>query len=461
MAEVDGQKRAWSLSHDVVEGARSGSQANPMGVWCFYDMAKKSGSTALAPDAALAQYLKTGDADAVQAALLAPDAAKGPNAKLLKDLTDPKGPFLGAARKDDGVLPKETREPLAAMRSDLAGLKKTLPPPIPECHGLQEGGCPKTTWAGYHDAPIHIRGRYDRLGALVPRRFPKVLAGDAQPAITKGSGRRELAAWVSSVENPLTAKVMANRLWQGHFGEGIVRTANNYGKLGTPPTHPELLDWLAQEFVRSGWSVKEMHRRIMLSSTYRQSSAADSATAKADPGNALFGRMSRRRLTAEELRDGLLVAADGLDRALKGPSVKDLASNRRTLYITTVRSDRSTYRMLFDAADPNAMVERRVDSTVAPQALFLLNHPFAMAQARALSVRVVKQAAADEAARIQWLYGLLYGRPATEREVMIGKAVLSRGREAGKLAGGGPKPEEIWEPYCQVLLCSNEFMYVD
>jgi hypothetical protein len=203
-----------------------------------------------------------------------------------------------------------------------------------------------------------------------------------------------------------------------------------------------------------------MHRRIMLSSTYRQSSSGDPATAKADPGNALFGRMGRRRLTAEEMRDALLVAADGLDRAMKGPSVKDLTSGRRTLYITTVRSDRSTYRMLFDAADPNAMVERRIDSTVAPQALFLLNHPFSIAQARALSVRAAKQGSTDDH-RIQWLYGLLFSRPATEREVMIGKAVLSRGREAGRFAGDGPKPEELWEPYCQVLLCSNEFMYVD
>src|SRR6185503_14997700 len=189
VAEIDGRKRSWSLAHDVVEGARAGSQANPMGVWCFTDMGRKSGSTALAPDTALAQYLKTGDAEAVQAALLAPDAAKGPNAKLLKDLTDPKGPFLGAARKDDGALPKETREALAAMRSELADRKKTLPPAIPVCHGLQEGGCPKTTWAGFHDAPIHIRGRYDRLGAVVPRRFPKVVAGDVQQPITQGSGR--------------------------------------------------------------------------------------------------------------------------------------------------------------------------------------------------------------------------------------------------------------------------------
>jgi hypothetical protein len=461
VTEVEGQKRSWSLTHDVLEGARAGSEANPMGVWCFYDMAKKSGSTGLAPDSALAKWMAGGDADEVQAALVAPEAAKGPNAKLLKDLTDPKGPFLGAARREDGALSGEIREALAKMRAELADLKKTLPPAIPACHGAQEGGCPQTSWAGFHDSPVHIRGRYDRLGAMVPRRFPKVLAGDAQQPIGKGSGRLELARWIASADHPLTAKVMANRIWQGHFGEGIVRTANNYGKLGTPPSHPELLDFLAREFVRVGWSMKAMHRQIMLSTTYRQSSIGDPATVKADPANQFFGRMNRRRLTAEELRDGLLSAADALDRTMKGPSVKEITGGRRTLYVTTVRSDRSTYRMLFDAADPNAIVERRIDSTVAPQALFLLNHPFAMAQAKALAARVAKQTAADDAARIQWLYAILYGRPATDREAKIGLAVLSRARDAGNQAGAGPAAEQLWEPYCQILLCSNEFIYVD
>ena len=461
VAEVEGQKRAWSLTHDVLEGVRAGSEANPMGVWCFYDLGKKSGSTALAPDSALAKWLAGGQADDVQQALLAPDAPESPNARLLKDLTDPKGPFLGAARKEETALTDETREALSKMRAGLAELKKSLPPAIPTCHGVQEGGCPQTAWAGFRDAPVHVRGRYDRLGAVVPRRFPKVLAGDAQQPIAKGSGRLELARWVASADHPLTAKVMVNRIWQGHFGEGIVRTANNYGKLGTPPSHPELLDWLAREFVRVGWSMKAMHRQILLSSTYRQSSVADPATAKADPANQLFGRMNRRRLTAEELRDGLLWAADALDRTMKGPSILDIANARRTLYLRTVRSDRSTYRMLFDAADPNAIVERRTDSTVAPQALFLLNHPFAMAQSKALAARVAKQGPGGDAARIQWLYAQLYGRPAADREAKIGLAVLSRAREVGDQAGAGTPAEQLWEPYCQILLCSNEFMYVD
>jgi hypothetical protein len=199
----------------------------------------------------------------------------------------------------------------------------------------------------------------------------------------------------------------------------------------------------------------------MLSATYAQSCAADSATANADPGNLLFGRMNRRRLTAEEIRDSLLVAGDSLDRTMKGPSVKEIASPRRTIYLTTVRSDRSTYKMLFDAADPGAIVEKRIDSTVAPQALFLLNHPFAVTQAQALGRRAVQKGPAEEAARIQWLYQTLYGRTATEREAKIGQALLARGREQERQAGAGPTPEQVWEPYCQILLCANEFIYVD
>ena len=160
---------------------------------------------------------------------------------------------------------------------------------------------------------------------------------------------------------------MVNRIWQHHFGEGIVRTPNNYGKLGTPPTHPELLDYLACQFVESGWSVKAMHRAIMLSAAYQQSSTPDPAVLKADPDNLLFGRMNRRRLESETLRDSMLTVAGDLDPTLGGPSIRDLSIHRRTLYVMTVRSDRATYQFLFDAADPNVIVEKRLDSTVAPQ----------------------------------------------------------------------------------------------
>src|SRR5439155_18289891 len=145
-----------------------------------------------------------------------------------------------------------------------------------------------------------------RLGDVVPRRFPQILAGENQKPIAEGSGRLQVANWIASRENPLTARVMVNRLWQHHCGEGIVRTPNNYGKLGTPPTHPQLLDYLAARFIQSGWSIKQMHRQIMLSATYQQSAAASSNST--DPDNVFLSHVNRRRLDAESFRDAMLAA---------------------------------------------------------------------------------------------------------------------------------------------------------
>jgi uncharacterized protein DUF1553/uncharacterized protein DUF1549/cytochrome c len=368
---------------------------------------------------------------------------------------------------------------LAALEAERRQLATQLAPPQ-SCQGLQEGGIMGTAYAGFHDARIHVRGRYDRLGDLRPRAFPALLAGENQAPLTEGSGRLQLAHWLASADNPLTARVMVNRIWQHHFGEGIVRTANNFGKLGTPPTHPELLDWLAVEFVKSGWSVKAMHRLIMMSEVYQRSgecsvlsaqfSVADAANERAlssehwalstehlqrakavDPENTLLARFPRRRLSAEELRDAMLVAAGKLDRTLGGPSVKELDAPRRTLYVKTIRSERATYQMLFDGADPNTIVEKRTDSTVAPQALWLLNHPFALAQARALAESVAHEASPETDGRIAWLYERLFARPPQPEEIRTAGAAIAR-------LGGN---ETAWEQLCQVLLCSNEFAYVD
>jgi hypothetical protein len=299
---------------------------------------------------------------------------------------------------------------------------------------------------------IHVRGRYDRLGDLVPRRFPEILLGDAgkdQKPITEGSGRLQLARWLTRPEHPLTARVLVNRVWQYHFGEGIVRTPSNFGKLGERPTHPELLDYLAHEFVQSGWSVKHLHRLMMLSATYQQSSEAEPATRKADPDNRLFGRMQRRRLEAEAVRDSLLAVSGKLDAKMGGPAVRDFGAPRRTLYLMTIRSDRSGFGPLFDVADSTAPADHRNVSTVAPQALFLMNHPFAKEQAKALARRIASGKGID-AEKIGQAYTLLYGRPATEEEVKIGLTLL-----------GPAANEAAWAEYCQVLLCANEFIYID
>ncbi len=351
------------------------------------------------------------------------------------------------------VAPPPAPEHLADLKRELEGLKKRLEVPVPSAHGIQEGGVPQSVWAGIADAPILIRGRYDRRGSIVPRRFPRILAGDNQPAIAGGSGRLDLARWMASPANPLTARVMVNRVWQDHFGEGLVRTPNNFGKLGDPPVLPELLDYLAVSFVKSGWSIKALHRAIMLSSAYQRSSEGPAELTAADPENRWFGRMNRRRLDAEALRDSLLALAGRLDPAMGGPAVNDMASPRRTLYLMAVRSDRSNYRMLFDAADPTAIVEKRLDSTVAPQALFLMNNSFVLNLARDLAGRVPALLGSDKE-KIQWLYRRIYGRRPEPGEIRIGEGLLRRARES--MDGG-----RAWQQYCQMLLCANEFIYVD
>jgi hypothetical protein len=344
---------------------------------------------------------------------------------------------------------------LAKLRQELDIIKKNPLPPVPIALAAQEGGVPQSVYEGFHDARIQIRGSYTRLGDVVPRRFPVILAGEKQPPITKGSGRMELAQWIASERNPLTARVIVNRIWEYHFGQGIVRTPSNFGKQGEKPTHPELLDFLADRFVKNGWSIKQMHREILLSSTYQQASAVGDNTLKLDPDNRLFSRMNRKRLEAEAVRDNLLAVSGRIDLSLGGPSTRDFTGPRRTLYLMTIRSDKSGFGPLFDAADPESSVDRRTISTVAPQALFLLNDPFVLGQTKALTKRLLADKAASDGERIDKAYALLYGRPATDAERAIGEKLLKR------LADRGQKAEAAWAAYCQVLLCANEFIYVD
>ena len=485
--------RTWSLKNDVVPDLLGGG-ANPhadahgnASVWYFFDAGDGMMAAGFGPDSVLAAWFRaTADAKpgqpppsraraeaaarSIKTTLVALDKAvdamkakgkevktlTGSNIELYKSLTDPKGPFWAAARADPTNLPESLRAQVGPLLEEQSKLKAQLAQPIPTAHALQEGGTPQSEYVGFNDARVMLRGRYDRLGDVVPRRFPRILAGDSQDPIKEGSGRLQLAKWIASPDNPLTARVMVNRIWLHHFGEGIVRTPNNYGKLGTPPTHPELLDHLAVKFVKSGWSIKQMHRYMMLSSTYQQSSVGDDATTRADPDNLLFGRMNRRRLEAEALRDSMLAAAGRLDRPMGGKAISELNTPRRSLYLMTIRSDRANYRTLFDAADPGAIVEKRNESTVAPQALFLLNHPFAVEQAKALADLALKQASADDRGRIDWLYRRLYARPPTAQEVDLAMSVLGGVNQT--------KPDEVaaaWTQYCQILLCANEFMYVD
>jgi hypothetical protein len=327
-----------------------------------------------------------------------------------------------------------------------------LPAP-PLAMAAREGGTPGGLFPNIQDVPIHIRGSYARLGPLVPRRLPRFLAGDHQQPIEQGaSGRMELARWIASAENPLTARVIVNRIWQHHFGAGLVRTPSNFGKLGEPPTHAALLDWLAAELVADGWSLKQLHRQIVLSAAYQQSSIGARDALRTDPDNRRLARFAPRRLEAEAIRDTLLLVAGQLDTQRGGPAADDVMTRRRSLYVQTARWDRSNIATLFDAANPDASVEQRAVTTVSPQALFLLNHPFSSDMARHFAARLRAQSESD-AGRIELAYRLLYGRPPLAKELEIGQAFLARAANLGA--------DAAWVDYAHLLLCTNEMIYVD
>jgi hypothetical protein len=469
----------WDLTHDVIDNLLDGnphrdSQGNA-GVWSFWDLAGSGRKDrmpavdhALAAVEPLVAEVTAGKRDRAALAQAARtfqamiDLA-GPDSPLVHDLTGARSPFWVRERDDAKYLPEAARNALAKRSAEVEALRNSTPP-LPCANGAQEGGPRFSLFPGVGDVRIHVRGSYSNLGPRVPRHFPRVLAGDRQPPITSGSGRLELARWVGSADNPLTARVMVNRIWQHHFGEGIVRTPSNFGRRGTPPTHPELLDWLARRFVESGWSVKAVHRLILLSAAYQESSRPTPELLHADPDNLLFGRMNRRRLEAEALRDGLLAVCGRLEETRGGPAA-DPHGTRRMLYLKVARSDRSGFGTLFDAADASMHVEKRTTSTVAPQALSLLHGPLVLEGLQQLTSRpeVAKGAPAE---RVQALYRVIFGRKATPEEVAVGcrftesltaePAAPAKGAEMEKVAPLGP-----WETYAQALLLSNEFLFVD
>jgi hypothetical protein len=338
---------------------------------------------------------------------------------------------------------------------------------------------------------VHLRGNRHTLGPEVPRRFLGVLVGEDQaPLRTTQSGRLELARWIASPDNPLTARVMVNRLWQHHFGTALVATSDNFGTRGERPSHPELLDWLAVEFVRSGWSVKALHRLLMLSSAYQRSSASNSASRRLDASNRLLGRMPLRRLDAEAVRDAMLAVSGQLARTPGGSEsgeflyargeVIDKArdffrpnqvkaddpvytqSRKRSVYLPVVRNAMPDVLALFDGADPNGVTAVRNDTTVPSQALFLLNHLFVREQARHFAARLLADPTASDHDRLVKAYRVALGRaptPAEVEEVTTFLAVLRSRAEARGQQGEARRL--AWQAWCQTLLVRNEFLYLD
>ena len=328
------------------------------------------------------------------------------------------------------------------------------------------------------NAKIQLRGEPDKPGEEVPRRFLAILGGDALPPGASGSGRLELADWLTRPSNPLTARVFVNRVWAWHFGEGLVATPSDFGLRGEAPSHPELLDWLASEFIRSGWSVKALHRLILNSKTYRASSADEPANLAADPGNRLLWRFVRRPLDAESIRDAMLAVGGNLDRSVPGPHpfppVETWAftihrpfhevydSDHRSLYLMVQRNRRHPFLALFDAADPNQSVPERLPTTTPTQSLYLMNSPFVHRQSEGFARRMI-EFSGDEETRIRLAFLTAHGRAATEREVAEAGSFLDayRAKLAESGTTSGDPDEAAWAALGRVLLTGNAFLYVD
>jgi hypothetical protein len=307
------------------------------------------------------------------------------------------------------------------------------------------------------DTRVHVRGSVHNLGEPAPRGFLQVATRGPTTAIPAGeSGRRQLADWLASTDNPLTARVIVNRTWHWLFGAGLVRTTDNFGTTGEAPSHPELLDHLAVQFVQDGWSIKKLVRALVLSRTYRLSTA----TVAADPENRLLARMNRRRLDAECLRDTILAVGGKLDLTQGGPTYRANltadygyrhADTRRSVYAPVFRNALPELFEVFDFADSSVVTGRRDVSTVAPQALFLMNHPFVVEHSRHAGRRLVSHGADDEA-RVVRAYRLTLGRAPTagERRIAL-EFVRDQSGEAG----------ERWGMLFQALFASVEFRYVN
>jgi len=346
--------------------------------------------------------------------------------------------------------PEESEESEKSEASDKKGKeKKNDPDPKTTMHIVAEGEA--------KNLHVFLRGNVDNPGPEeIPRRFLRVLCADEPQAFQEGSGRRELAETIASPENPLTARVMVNRIWGLVFGKALVGTPSNFGHLGDRPTHPALLDDLAVRFMEQDWSVKRLVREMVLSATFRQASHSDPIKADIDPANRWWWRMNRQRMTVEMWRDSLLFVSDRLEPT-GGASLEldDPHNQRRTVYARISRLKLNDVLMQFDYPDANVHNAKRSVTITPMQKLFVLNSPFMWNQAEGLATRLLENEEGDDTGRIAAAYQLLYGRPPTGEETRLGLDFLKENRAE---SAGAPAP---WVLYAQALLAANEMMYVD
>lgn len=366
--------------------------------------------------------------------------------------------------KLETLYPETTKTDLKKLRDELAALEKESKE-LPSAMGVTED---KVT-----DVAIHIRGNPLKLGDVTPRHTPPVLRGPRDPQFTaQESGRRQFAEWLVDPQNPLTARVFVNRVWRWHFGRGLVRTTDNFGLLGEAPSHPELLDWLARRFIADGWSVKALHRLILNSSTYQQASAE----VERDPDNRLFSRAEVRRLEAEAVRDSLLAVSGQLDTTMGGSLLKlknreyffdhtskdqtTYDSPRRSLYLPIVRNNVLDMFQLLDFPDPGVSNSDRATTVVPLQALLILNSDFVMQAAAEFAERLRCEASDDEQ-RLSRLYLIALGREPTSDERSADRAFLTTVAQSQPTeADVDQRQRQAWATLCQVVLATNEFMYI-
>ena len=356
-------------------------------------------------------------------------------------------------------------ERISAIETELSGLdeqlkmlKEKAPAPPPMVLSVQEE-------AETGDYYVCIRGNIKNLGSPAPRGMLTVATrGDGPEIPADASGRLELARWIASPENPLTARVMANRIWHHLFGAGIVRTVDNFGEPGERPSHPELLDFLAARFVEQDWSVKALIREIMLSRTYRLSSASNEAQRAADPENRYLSHQNRRRLDAEEIYDSILTLSGNLDLTPGGDTVRpgtkseygyEFDVGRRGVYQPVLRNQLHELFEAFDFPDPNLSQGRRASSTLSTQALFLMNSPLVISQSRAAARRILQDAETDQE-RIDLLYRRALGRPPTAGESEIARGFLSDSKRSRQGV-----EEQAWVSLCQAVIGTIEFRYTE
>jgi cytochrome c553 len=366
------------------------------------------------------------------------------------------------------ALQKQLDETRAAQR---AFQRAGLPSDVPGAYAVRDGAV--------HDAAIQHRGDPGQPGPVIHRGGPERIHHGRDLGIGEHeSGRRQLADWIADPQNPLTARVMVNRLWQHHFGRGLVETPSNFGVRGTVPTHPELLDYLAHRFIESGWSIKAMHRVILTSKTWQLSCDSHERNERVDTGNSFYWRHDRQRLDAEAIRDALLLVSGRLDLSRAGahqfpPMIdwhwtqhnqfKDVyASNHRSVYLMTQRIQRHPFLALFDGPDTNASTARRSSSTVPQQALYLMNSDDVRQIATAFAGQMFREAS-DVRSRVDYAHRRCYARPATERDVVAAEKYVAAFTTE---AANSTIPEDgrelaAWTSYARILLTANEFLYID